>query len=402
MLDIITKNILVTDTKRIFSLIDAEASPERILFFDIETTGLSADFSYLYQIGIMYLSDNELVIRQLIAEDFREENLLLTEFTELLNNYDILVHYNGTGFDIPYIKKKLAAHGISSVLTDLKSCDLYKRLKPYKEFFRLSSMTQKSVERFLNINRKDEFSGGELIAVYNKYLARAKYERLRAGNGGPEYTADSLSGLALIEPADAATLLEMLRLHNFEDVCNMLPIAGLLALPDFFKNAPPVSEYISCNSKSGEPYICFSLDAEHAVTRLFTGRTISRPVFRDLPPVYIGVASQKLNIYVPLYVGELKLFHSDPENYYYLPSEDTAIHKSVAAFTDPAFRKKATARTCYTKHSGTFLPQLSEIFTPALKTDDKSNITFFTLPPFGDCENNKIRKYIADLLACFD
>ena len=35
---------------------------------------------------------------------------------------------------------------------------------------------------------------------------------------------------------------------------------------------------------------------------------------------------------VPLYEEEMKYFYSNYKDYYYLPAEDTALHKSVSSF----------------------------------------------------------------------
>ena len=64
---------------------------------------------------------------------------------------------------------------------------------------------------------------------------------------------------------------------------------------------------------------------------------------------------------------------------YYLPEEDTAIHKSVASFVGSSHRKKATAKTCYTKRSGTFLPQKDIWFTPVFSFERNARISFFEL-----------------------
>ena len=73
--------------------------------------------------------------------------------------------------------------------------------------------------------------------------------------------------------------------------------------------------------------------------------------------------SHQLKIAIPLYEGTLYHFYKDYKNYYYLPGEDTAVHKSVGIYVDPAHRQKATAATCYTKKTGLFLP-LPKKFTP--------------------------------------
>ena len=79
------------------------------------------------------------------------------------------------------------------------------------------------------------------------------------------------------------------------------------------------------------------------------------------PKASLTFQKQTALLKLPLYHGTLKFFFPDYKNYYYLPVEDTAIHKSVAAFVDSSYRKKATASTCYTKKEGTFLPDLSAI-----------------------------------------
>ena len=68
----------------------------------------------------------------------------------------------------------------------------------------------------------------------------------------------------------------------------------------------------------------------------------------------LNISSAKDN--VPIINGELKHFYKDYKNYYYLPAEDTAYHKSVSEFVDRSARVQATARTAYTKKTGSFVP----------------------------------------------
>lgn len=65
---------------------------------------------------------------------------------------------------------------------------------------------------------------------------------------------------------------------------------------------------------------------------------------------------KSLSIEVPLWEGTLYHFFADYKNYYYLPKEDMAVHKSVGCFVEPAYRQKATAANCYIKKDGRFLP----------------------------------------------
>ena len=86
-----------------------------------------------------------------------------------------------------------------------------------------------------------------------------------------------------------------------------------------------------------------------------------------------------MKLVIPVYTGILKFFYDNYKDYYYLPEEDTAIHKSVASFVDSSHRKKATAKTCYTKRSGTFLPQKDIWFTPVFSFERNARISFFEL-----------------------
>jgi uncharacterized protein YprB with RNaseH-like and TPR domain len=156
----------------------------KVAFFDIETTGFSASETYLYLIGCAFYEENSFHIVQWFSEDIREEALLITTFFEFLKSYNVLFHYNGSGFDIPYLQQKCSLLHLDYSFDGLKSIDIYKIILPYKKIFQLASLKQRSLEAFLNIRRKDTFDGGELIQVYQSYLAKNIVRSLRK-NGIP-------------------------------------------------------------------------------------------------------------------------------------------------------------------------------------------------------------------------
>ena len=88
--------------------------------------------------------------------------------------------------------------------------------------------------------------------------------------------------------------------------------------------------------------------------------------------------------------GPLKYFYPDYRNYYYLPDEDMAIHKSVAAFVAKEHREPARASTCYTKKNGFYLPQNEKLFPQVFKTDYESGQMYFA------CRDSFLQDY--DLL----
>ena len=81
----------------------------RVLFFDIETTGFSPESSYVYLIGCAYVDENIVKLRQWFLNDISEEKSLVKEFGDFVKNFQILVHYNGTTFDLPYLQKECKA-----------------------------------------------------------------------------------------------------------------------------------------------------------------------------------------------------------------------------------------------------------------------------------------------------
>lgn len=83
-------------------------SPEQTVFFDTETTALSN--APLFLAGLLALEDGEPVIRQLLARDYSEEPAVLAESARRLHAPELVVSYNGTGFDLPYVRDRLRYH----------------------------------------------------------------------------------------------------------------------------------------------------------------------------------------------------------------------------------------------------------------------------------------------------
>ena len=94
---------------------------------------------------------------------------------------------------------------------------------------------------------------------------------------------------------------------------------------------------------------------------------------------YLICDGMQSRLRIRLFEGTLKFFFDHPEDYYYLPAEDMAIHKSVASYVDKEFRKKATASNCYTKKDAIFVPQYETLITPFFKESNKDKLSYFEL-----------------------
>ena len=85
----------------------------RVGFFDIETTGLGADFGHMLSGSIkpMHL-DKVDVFRiddyKVYKKDLCNDHQLVIDYRDALAKYDVLVHFNGENFDFPFIDTRLA------------------------------------------------------------------------------------------------------------------------------------------------------------------------------------------------------------------------------------------------------------------------------------------------------
>ena len=154
---------------------------DNILFFDIETTGLSPKASSLYMIGVMFFdnSDGSWHLKQFFADNYKSEADMINSFLDILEDYDYLYHFNGKTFDIPYVLNKCSKHSISlsehcdNILNDKEnsfSIDILAGIRPVKKMLGLTKANQTALEKWLGIIRDDKFDGGKLIPVYTDFM----------------------------------------------------------------------------------------------------------------------------------------------------------------------------------------------------------------------------------------
>ncbi len=88
----------------------AEAAPDDVVFFDLETTGLGS--SPLFLIGAMGWEAGRLVVRQYFARTYAEERAVIGLFLRSFEGKRLLVSFNGKSFDLPYVRVRSAATGV--------------------------------------------------------------------------------------------------------------------------------------------------------------------------------------------------------------------------------------------------------------------------------------------------
>lgn len=125
---------------------------DRAAFFDIETTGLSWYSSHISVISALYQNEMYTCVY----------NRNLDDFLLLMEDVDLLVTFNGTCFDLPFVERTFNIPGIDTAHIDL-------RWVAYYQGFRGGL---KGIERALEITRPEEIGdidGFEAVDLYYQW-----------------------------------------------------------------------------------------------------------------------------------------------------------------------------------------------------------------------------------------
>ncbi len=350
------------------------------IFFDIETTGFSYKNSMCYLIGVAYVADivsenNSQLIKdkkqwlytQWFATSPNEEADILKDFSDFISNYKYIISFNGERFDIPFINGRCDILNINSPLKNLEnnSIDIFQIIQPLKNLLKLENYKQKSIEEFLNIHRNDKYSGGELIKYYKQYII----------------SKDN-------------SLLDILLLHNHDDIKGLIDITPILNYVDIINNNYKlsdiqISDYIDYTGNN----------AKEVIFTLTLPNSIITSINHVKEPFLINIRNNIITVKSQIFSGKLKYFYSNYKDYYYIPSEDQAIHKSVASFIDKHYRQQAKASNCYVYKTGNFLMQYNNIIAPSFKDNYNDSFSFFEVnDDFTKSSSNTIN-YINDIFS---
>ncbi len=344
--------------------IEKIAPAKDILFMDIETTGFAARTSNVYMIGCLGMEGDEWIATQFFAERYSEEKEVIEAFFDYASSYRCLIHFNGNNFDIPFLEAKCREFDLSYSFKDFTGIDIYRRIAPYRGFMNLENCKQKTVEHFLKIDREDKYSGGDLVGVYHSFAEK---------------------------PDDESRSL--LLLHNFEDLKGMMKVLPVLAITDMFSEKLRVTKVLSNTYKDAH-------GEEHKELLMHFDLPSPFPVSfsSQFEKCYFAASKNEALVRVPIYECELKYFYANYKDYYYLPDEDVALHKSVASFVDKNHREQAKAANCYTKKEGTYLPEWDALVTPFFKKEYTSKELFFELTEERRTDRELFSAYVSHIL----
>jgi hypothetical protein len=144
----------------------------RLLYVDAETTGLAGGTgTYAFLVGAGFFDGAAFEVRQYFMRDLDEEPALLAALDGLFRQFDGLVTFNGTGFDLPLLETRfvLARRRFPA---DVFHLDL---LGPARRLWsaRLSDCRLATLEQHvLRFARHDDLPGAFIPAVYFEWLRR--------------------------------------------------------------------------------------------------------------------------------------------------------------------------------------------------------------------------------------
>ena len=343
--------------------------PSDACFFDIETTGLSPKVSSVYLIGAVSIIEDKARLTQFFADDYKSEEALLTAFSDYLRDCTHVVHFNGTTFDIPYLEKKYAEYHLASPFIKIESIDIYKRIRSFRpkkkdknappSYFPTENLKLVTMEKHLGFDRGEDVSGKDCIEVYARYM-QYKYAH---------------------NDTEAGKLLTDMLSHNHDDLMGTALCTQLLMYTDHIAG--------DCSCKITDECAIFTDMLPDGLTYPFE---LSYSVALVEGHVLIAYKLNKLEINIPIIHDTLYHYFPDYKNYFYLPDEDMAIHKSVGTYVDKDHREQATAKNCYIKKTGAFLPLPAKAAPDGqpIFTDPATGATFIAIETDTDIDTNSL------------
>ncbi|MBW7477607.1 ribonuclease H-like domain-containing protein [Paenibacillus oenotherae] len=146
--------------------------PEKVLFLDLETTGLGVGTGNVpFMVGIAYMSGEAFIVEQMLIRHPAEERAMLTYLCGKLPGFTHLVTYNGRTFDWPLLLNRLILNGFRKFTWEPLHIDL---LHPSRSVWRntlVSCRLSHVEEERLGITRDDDVPGSLAPAIYFQFLA---------------------------------------------------------------------------------------------------------------------------------------------------------------------------------------------------------------------------------------
>jgi uncharacterized protein len=172
-LDLLTRNKEEAISRKMRAALE---DPEKWLFLDTETTGLSGGTgTYAFLVGIAWWDAGGLQVEQFFMRDFADEHSVLCELAERIAERPVLVTFNGKTFDWPLLESRFT---MTRRITAPKLAAHLDLLHPARTLWklRLGSVRLVELERQvldaqrLGWHRSEDVASSQIPQLYFDYL----------------------------------------------------------------------------------------------------------------------------------------------------------------------------------------------------------------------------------------
>ena len=118
-------------------VLEPAARGQRVLFLDLETTGLGGGAgTYAFLVGCGWFDSGRFRVRQFLLAQYAAEKGLLDALARTAVDASALATYNGKTFDLPLIETRFSFHRLPTALSAIPHLDM---LHPARRFWRTAS-----------------------------------------------------------------------------------------------------------------------------------------------------------------------------------------------------------------------------------------------------------------------
>jgi len=153
-----------------------DADPGRVLYLDIETTGLSVGAAFL--VGLTAYESGSIVVKQLLARDYSEEAPLLSYLAEMFDRCEAMVSFNGKSFDVRFLQERFIVNGVSCFPSFAHLDLLHEGRRRWKDI--LPNCKLQTLEKhFCGRTRYGDIPGEEIPDAYHDFVKTGDAVRVK-------------------------------------------------------------------------------------------------------------------------------------------------------------------------------------------------------------------------------
>ena len=156
-----------------------DLDPQRVLFLDTETTGLSGGTGTLaFMVGVARIQREQLQVRQFLLSSFGGEAALLDAVGAFAEGTTALVSYNGLSFDVPLLQTRYRMTGLQNPFAAAAHIDLLHHARRAFASRWPDCRLQTVERRLLGIERIGDLPGSEAPMAWLQWLRHGDHHLL--------------------------------------------------------------------------------------------------------------------------------------------------------------------------------------------------------------------------------